>query len=142
MAKPRSSASKTEKRRSLLTRRSLSTSFLSNLTITRPAEAKEYNFFVNVKSSDIIKELETKRIHLKGWGYDTEKPVESILPPSQMPKFKCSSDELSPQAFFSIEELDYGELSAKEMVSRVVILYNNSSTSRLKFEFEKVRFIW
>jgi hypothetical protein len=108
----------------------------------RPAEAKEYNFYLNVKSSDIIKELETKRIHLKGWGYDVEKPAGSILPPSEMPKFKCSSDELSPQAFFSIEELDYGEVSARESVSRVVILFNNSSVSRLKFEFDKPRFIW
>jgi hypothetical protein len=59
-----------------------------------------------------------------------------------MPKFKCSFDELSPQAFFSIEELDFGEISAKETVSRVVILYNNSNSSRLKFEFDKTRFIW
>ena len=97
---------------------------------------------MNVKSSDIIKELETKRIHLRGWGYDAEKSTDSILLPSEMPKFKCSGDELSPQAFFSIEELDYGEVSAKETVSRVVILFNNSNTSRLKFEFEKPRFIW
>lgn len=108
----------------------------------RPAEAKEYNFFVDVKSSDIVKELETKRIHLKGWGYDEKIPRESIMPPSEIPKFKCSSDELSPQAFFSIEELDFGEVSARESVSRIVILFNNSTTSAMSFEFTKTKFVW
>ena len=89
-----------------------------------------------------MRDLETTKIHLKGWGYDT-----SMIPPEpenlvEIPKFKSSSDELSPQAFFSIEEVDFGDVSSGETVSRVFILFNNSVSSTFKFEFEKPRFVW
>jgi hypothetical protein len=117
--------------------------YLSTLRIKfRPAEAKRYDFYINVKSSDIVKELESKRIHLCGWGYDSEIPSESLAIKSQMPDFKCSSDELSPHAFFSVEELDFGRVSAKETVSRVVILYNTSQNSPVAFSFKEAHFIW
>lgn len=60
----------------------------------------------------------------------------------EIPKFKSSSDELSPQAFFSIEEVDFGEVSSGEIVSRVFILFNNSVSSSFKFEFDRPRFVW
>ena len=89
-----------------------------------------------------MRELESTKIHLKGWGYDT-----SMSPPEpehvvEIPKFKSSSDELSPQAFFSIEEVDFGEVSSGEIVSRVFILFNNSASSSFKFEFTPPRFVW
>lgn len=108
----------------------------------RPAEAKRYDFYINVRSSDIVKELESKRIHLCGWGYDAEVPHESLAIQSQMPNFKCSSDDLSPQTYFSVEELDFGEVSARETVSRVVILYNASNHSPVAFNFKDPKFIW
>ena len=124
-------------------KKSLSSSNSSTArTYYRPAEAKEYNFFINVKSFDFVRELETKRIHLRGWGYEEANPPQKSISSSQIPMFKCSSDELSPQAFFSIEELDFGEVSPNETVSRMFIIFNQSSVSRLKFEFEKPKFVW
>ena len=74
-------------------------------------------------------------------------PDTSTNPPEpenvvEIPKFKSSSDELSPQAFFSIEEVDFGEVSSGEIVSRVFILFNNSVSSSFKFEFDRPRFVW
>ena len=114
-----------------------------NLTL-RPAEAKEYNFWITVKTRDLMKELEGKRILLRGWGYDPKTPIKPHLSlNSEMPKFKCSNeDELSPEAFFSIEELDFGELSSQELVSRIFLIYNSSRNNcRLRFEFEQPQFV-
>lgn len=89
-----------------------------------------------------MKELEGNRIHLRGWGYDTnsQPPEESKPEATQIPRFKSSNDELSPEAFFSIEEVDFEEVAAGEVVSRIFLLFNNSPTSRLKFEFIKSLF--
>ena len=125
-------------------RRSLSLYILSRPISIRPAEAKEYNFSINVKTFDFVKELEGIKLNLRGWGYDQNSgfPEAALAKPTQIPNFKSSSDELSPEAFFSIEDLDFGEVSAGETVSRIFLLFNNSQTSRLSFDFVKSLFVW
>jgi hypothetical protein len=109
---------------------------------SRPTEAKEYNFHLKAKAFDMVRELETKLIHIKGWGYQDKSIQPENLTSDEIPLFKCTNNELSPEAFFSLEEIDYGEVQAKEYVPRFVLLHNNSTQSKLEFNFEAPSFIW
>ena len=89
-----------------------------------------------------MRELETTRIHLRGWGFDSQTSAPESPPAPEIPNFKSSGDSLSPQAFFSIEEVNFGEVSSGEIVSRIFILFNQSSVDSFKFEFDRPKFVW
>ena len=44
--------------------------------------------------------------------------------------------------FFSIEEIDFGELEKGKTEHRMIILYNQSTTHKLTFKFKKTGLIW
>jgi len=49
---------------------------------------------------------------------------------------------MGSKVFFSIEEIDFGELESGKYAYRMVILYNHSSTNKLTFDFKKSGFCW
>jgi hypothetical protein len=45
-------------------------------------------------------------------------------------------------AAFSTESIDFGELEQGEQSKRFVILYNLSSTQKMRFDFQKSGLMW
>jgi len=45
-------------------------------------------------------------------------------------------------AAFSTESIDFGEITAKEVSKRFVILYNLNPTQKMKFDFQKSGLMW
>lgn len=117
-----------------------------------------------MRTFDFVNELETREIFIRGYGYvATAEELQSItdtgylsLPSynpkalnsnddtvSPIPTYKRSNpDENSPKAYFSIEEIDFGAVAEGASVSRVFILFNESTSSSLNFKFQENKIKW
>ncbi len=76
-----------------------------------------------------------------GYHFEEKKPLE-VRFYDDLPKCRANLNENGSNAAFSIEEIDFGELEKGELSRRFVILYNLSSTQKLKFEFAKSGLMW
>ena len=53
----------------------------------------------------------------------------------EIPGQRSLMSDVGSKVFFSLEEIDFGSLRAKETTYRMIILYNLSRTSSLSYDF-------
>ena len=59
-----------------------------------------------------------------------------------MPLCRAHLTDNGSMAAFSTESIDFGELEQGEQSKRFVILYNLSSTQKMRFDFQKSGLMW
>ena len=82
-------------------------------------------------------------LRLRGQGYHHEesKPkVEKFY--EDLPNCRAHLADNGSMAAFSTESIDFGEITAKEVSKRFVILYNLNPTQKMKFDFQKSGLMW
>lgn len=90
---------------------------------------------MKIRLHGFISEMEGKTITFKGYGYQDK--VMSLKDEGEpIPTFNRCEEKYMPKAFFSTEEINFGEVSKGEVSTRMVILFNRSTTSSLMFNFK------
>jgi len=75
-------------------------------------------------------------LRLRGTGYhhEDQKPVLEAFY-EDLPNCRAHLTENGSMAAFSTESIDFGEITAKDVSKRFVILYNLHPTQKMKFDF-------
>ena len=108
----------------------------------RPLEEKTYKFEVKIKVFDIYRLIQDLVITLEGKGF-TNRPNQALTKEIEdIPRQRSLVSNFGSKVFFSIEEIDFGELEPEQCEHRIIILYNLSNVNRLNFKFKTTGLIW
>jgi len=100
----------------------------------KPLEAKKYEFNLPIVVSDFIDVIHTLNLTLTGYGYNTKPPKDEQTIKEEIPRQRSFVSSLGSSVFFSIEELDFGEVESQKPQYRLIILYNASKTRKLRYD--------
>lgn len=108
----------------------------------KPLIRKRYRFTVLVHVFDFNKEIQAIELAIEGQGTkQLPAPVPALKPHARKPHAKpipgqrTTVSEIGSKVFFSIEEIDFEEMAARETKYRLVILYNMSKDHALNYDF-------
>ena len=108
-----------------------------------PLEAKEYEFTVPVIVSDFARVIQEVQLNVRGRGYNIRPPKQENVVQEEMATQRSLVSSLGSQVFFSIEQIDFGEISSQKPEYRLIILYNASKDKKLHFDFyHKTGLVW
>lgn len=108
----------------------------------KPLEAKKYDFTLPIIVSDFVGVIHELTVTIEGQGYNTKPPKEDLQIKEEIPTQRSDVSEYGSKVFFSIEELDFGELETQKPQYRLVLLYNDHKSRRLQFKFFKTGLVW
>jgi hypothetical protein len=102
----------------------------------RPLEAKRYLFNIKVHVFDLYKTFQELNLKIEGFGYSKKPPAKKESELMEIPKQRSLVSPIGSNVFFSIEEIDFGELEPGASQYRIIILYNLSKSNKLNFKFK------
>ena len=108
----------------------------------RPLEKKLYNFKVTLNVSDPYKQIDSLELKIQGSGFVKNKKDKSSIKKEELPSQRNSVSSIGSKVFFSIEDIDFGELEPSKIEHRMIILYNHSEANKLGFNFKVTGLIW
>ena len=100
----------------------------------KPLEAKRYEFKLPIEVSDFIEVIHKIDLTLTGQGYNIRPPRDELGNKEEIPMQRSFVSSLGSMVFFSIEELDFGEVESQKPQYRLLLLYNASKTRSLSYE--------
>lgn len=108
----------------------------------RPLESITYKFLLKLKMFDMFKTIDTVDIKVEGCGFlsHIQKPQKELT--EKIPMQRSSGSLFGSQVFFSIEELDFGEILPGTSEHRIIILYNISPNRKLSFKIKETKLPW
>lgn len=90
---------------------------------------------VYVHVYDFNKEIQVIELQLEGQGIKEVKSAMRNVMSKPIPGQRTTVSEIGSKVFFSIEEIDFEEMNARETKYRMIILYNMSKDHALGFDF-------
>ena len=108
----------------------------------KPLEAKVYEFRVPIIVSDFNGEIQRLEMLIRGQGYNVRPPKESDSIKEEIPTQRSFVSSIGSKVFFSIEEIDFGELESQKPEYRLLLLYNAHEDKRLHYEFHTPKLTW
>ena len=108
----------------------------------RPLEKKLYNFKVNINVSDLFKQIDSIELKIQGSGYVKTKKEKPSMKKEELPSQRSLVSSIGSEVFFSIEDIDFGNIEPGKYEHRMIILYNISKTKKLGFNFKITGLIW
>ena len=108
----------------------------------RPLEKKLYNFKVTLNVSDLFKTIDALELKIQGSGYVKNKKEKLAIRNEELPSQRSSYSSIGSKVFFSLEDIDFGELEPGKMEFRMIMLYNHSETNKLGFNFKMTNLVW
>ena len=109
----------------------------------KPLEAKIYEFKVPIiVSSDFVGEIQRIQMIIRGQGYNVRPPKELDTIREEIPAQRSFVSSIGSKVFFSIEEIDFGEIESQKPEYRLLLLYNAHDEKRLNFEFHSPKLTW
>lgn len=100
----------------------------------KPLEAKKYEFNLPIEVSDFVEVIHTIDLKLTGQGYNKKPPRDEQASKEEIPMQRSFVSSLGSMVFFSIEELDFGELESQKPQYRLILLYNASKDRKLRYD--------
>lgn len=110
----------------------------------RPLEKKKYTFEVKINVNDLYKKLDTISLKIEGKGY-VKREIEAAKRKEiteELPSQRSSVSPIGSNVFFSIEDIDFGEVEPGKSEYRIFILYNLSQKNKLTFKFKSTGLVW
>ena len=108
----------------------------------KPLEAKKYDFKLPIIVSDFVGVIQELEVNLSGQGYNMRPPKDDHTVQEEIPTQRSFVSQLGSKVFFSIEELDFGEVESQKPQYRLVLLYNAHKARRLSYDFFKTGLVW
>ena len=108
----------------------------------KPLEAKLYQFNIPVIVSDFSGVIDTIVLNIEGRGYNTRPPKELANMREEIPTQRSFVSSIGSKVFFSIEEIDFGEVESQKPEYRLLLLYNAHEEKKLKYDFAKPTLAW
>lgn len=108
----------------------------------RPLEKKLYNFKVIINVSDLFKQIDSIELKIQGTGFVKNKKEKTVIKKEELPSQRSSYSSIGSKVFFSLEEIDFGDLEPGKIEHRMIILYNHSNINKLGFNFKVTGLIW
>lgn len=72
---------------------------------------------------------------IEGTGYSKRSNIKSTGQKEEIPRQRSFVSTIGSKVFFSIEEIDFGEMKPGKAAHRCIILYNLSDTQKLNYDF-------
>lgn len=108
----------------------------------KPLEAKLYEFRVPIIVSDFIGEIQRIEMVIRGQGYNVRPPKETDAIKEEIPTQRSFVSSIGSKVFFSIEEIDFGEVESQKPEYRLLLLYNAHEEKKLNFDFHHPKLTW
>lgn len=108
----------------------------------KPLEAKMYEFRVPIIVSDFVGEIQRIEMVIRGQGYNVRPPKELDTIREEIPTQRSFVSSIGSKVFFSIEEIDFGEIESQRPEYRLLLLYNAHDEKRLNFDFHPPKLTW
>lgn len=74
-------------------------------------------------------------VKVDGLGYFMNPPKTISNQVQEIPSARSLVSPIGSKVFFSIEEIDFGELEYGKSEHRIILLYNLSTTNKFNFKF-------
>ena len=81
-------------------------------------------------------------LKIQGSGYVKNKKEKLAIRNEELPSQRSSYSSIGSKVFFSLEDIDFGELEPGKMEFRMIMLYNHSETNKLGFNFKMTNLVW
>lgn len=108
----------------------------------KPSEAKRYDFELPIQVSDFVSVIQELKVTLTGSGYNLKPNKYDHAHHEEIPTQRSFVSQLGSKVFFSIEELDFGEVESQKPQYRLILLYNAHKSRRLTYDFFKTGLVW
>jgi hypothetical protein len=109
----------------------------------RPIEAKEYDIELPITVKD-IEGSQNVTLKISGTGYHTMHGTPPTIPSifHNVPLCRSNLNGIGSKVFFSLDEVDFGEVDVQTPSRRMVTMYNLSEKNSLNFIFGMTGLIW
>ncbi|KAL4426641.1 hypothetical protein ABPG74_018719 [Tetrahymena malaccensis] len=101
----------------------------------KPLESKTYYHELKIIVYDFVKVNQEISLFIEGTGYSKKSNSKSNLKKEEIPRQRSFVSTIGSKVFFSIEEIDFGEMKPGKAAHRCIILYNLSETQKLSYDF-------
>ncbi|CAK79907.1 unnamed protein product, partial (macronuclear) [Paramecium tetraurelia] len=101
----------------------------------KPLEQKTYYFELLVEVSDMVKVIQPVKLAIQGRGYANQPKNQIQKSAIEIPRQRSHQSPIGSKVFFSLEEIDFGELLPLKSAHRMIILYNQSADRKFTFDF-------
>lgn len=101
----------------------------------KPLEQKSYYFDLIIEVSDIVKVIQEVKLSITGFGYAHHPQRRNQDELDEIPRQRSFVSSIGSKVFFSIEEIDFGELVPLKSAHRMIILYNLSNQKKFSYDF-------
>ncbi|CAD8141208.1 unnamed protein product [Paramecium octaurelia] len=101
----------------------------------KPLEQKTYYFELLVEVSDMVKVIQPVKLAIQGRGYANQPKNQVQKQAIEIPRQRSHQSPIGSKVFFSLEEIDFGELLPLKSAHRMIILYNQSADRKFTFDF-------
>ncbi len=104
----------------------------------KPLEQKNYNFEVTINVFNNEVKIDEITVKVDGLGYFQNPPKAVNSQVQEIPSARSLVSPIGSKVFFSIEEIDFGELEYGKSEHRIILLYNLSSDNKFNFKFNQL----
>ncbi|KAM3137891.1 hypothetical protein pb186bvf_009972 [Paramecium bursaria] len=101
----------------------------------KPLEQKVYHFQLLIQVSDMVRQIKPVILSVSGRGYADQPSKNDKGNVQEIPRQRSHQSPIGSKVFFSLEEIDFGELLPQKSAHRMIILYNQSNDRKFNYDF-------